>query len=189
MRWLLALLLMTFAAMTSAQPVQSEAEALADDAAQYAAQFSVAPDEALRRLKSAGSERLLRPTALLVSSPPASRESRPSIRPILRIAALLTGTDPVSEWKTAGVPVVFRTGSEGYRCAGARAPAQAPDRLPNRSAQRARRRLRPAHRRGRAAGHSGGREPARPRGDPRPRRAGRRRAGAGRDQRAQRVRT
>src|SRR5438874_12351105 len=37
---------------TRAQPVQTQAEALADDAIQYAAQFGVPPDEALRRLRA-----------------------------------------------------------------------------------------------------------------------------------------
>ena len=44
--------LVTACAAQSAQPVQTQAEALADDATQYAAQFGVSPDEALRRLKA-----------------------------------------------------------------------------------------------------------------------------------------
>ena len=35
-----------------AQPVQTQEQALAEDAVQYAAQFRVAPEEALRRLKA-----------------------------------------------------------------------------------------------------------------------------------------
>jgi len=35
-----------------AQPVESRDQALAEDAAQYAAQFGVSPAEALRRLKA-----------------------------------------------------------------------------------------------------------------------------------------
>ena len=37
---------------TSAQPVQTQAEALADDATQYAALSVCTPDEAIRRLKA-----------------------------------------------------------------------------------------------------------------------------------------
>ena len=52
MRWLLGLLLLTFAVAADAQAVQTQAEAIADDAIQYAAQFGVSPDEAARRLKA-----------------------------------------------------------------------------------------------------------------------------------------
>jgi len=111
MRWLLALLLMTFAAMASAQPVQSEAEALADDAAQYAAQFSVTPDEALRRLRAQ--------EATVAATDAIAREfvarlAGISIQhsPDFRVVVLLTGTDPVPEREAAGVPVVFRTGAK-----------------------------------------------------------------------------
>jgi streptogrisin C len=111
MRWLLALLLMTFAAMTSAQPVQSEAEALADDAAQYAAQFSVAPDEALRRLKAqeasvAATDGIAREFAARLAGISIQHS------PDFRIVVLLTGGDPVPEREAAGVPVVFRTGAK-----------------------------------------------------------------------------
>jgi len=110
MRWL-ALLLMTFAAMTSAQPVQSEAEALADDAAQYAAQFSVAPDEALRRLKAqeasvAATDGIAREFAARLAGISIQHS------PDFRIVVLLTGGDPVPERDAAGVPVVFRTGAK-----------------------------------------------------------------------------
>ena len=111
MRWLLALLLMTFAAMTSAQPVQSEAEAQADDAAQYAAQFSVAPDEALRRLKAqeasvAATDGIAREFAARLAGISIQHS------PDFRIVVLLTGGDPVPERDAAGVPVVFRTGAK-----------------------------------------------------------------------------
>ncbi len=111
MRWLLALLLMTFAAMTSAQPVQSEAEALADDAAQYAAQFSVTSDEALRRLKAqeasvAATDGIAREFAARLAGISIQHS------PDFRIVVLLTGGDPVPERDAAGVPVVFRTGAK-----------------------------------------------------------------------------
>ena len=102
---------MTFAAMASAQPVQSEAEALADDAAQYAAQFSVTPDEALRRLRAQ--------EATVAATDAIAREfvarlAGISIQhsPDFRVVVLLTGTDPVPEREAAGVPVVFRTGAK-----------------------------------------------------------------------------
>jgi len=102
---------MTFAAMTSAQPVQSEAEALADDAAQYAAQFSVAPDEALRRLKAqeasvAATDGIAREFAARLAGISIQHS------PDFRIVVLLTGGDPVPERDAAGVPVVFRTGAK-----------------------------------------------------------------------------
>src|SRR5258708_8027663 len=52
MRWLLSLLLLTFATNARPEPVQTQAEALADDAVQYSARFDVTPEEALRRLKA-----------------------------------------------------------------------------------------------------------------------------------------
>ena len=52
MRWLPALLFAAFAAVATAQPVQTQNEALADDAIQYAAQFGILPSEALQRLKA-----------------------------------------------------------------------------------------------------------------------------------------
>jgi len=51
MRWILALLLLVSGAAL-AQPVETRDEALAEDAAQYAGQFRVPADEALRRLKA-----------------------------------------------------------------------------------------------------------------------------------------
>ena len=52
MRWLAWLLPLMIPAPAWAQPVETQAEALADDALEYAAQFGVMPDEALRRLKA-----------------------------------------------------------------------------------------------------------------------------------------
>ena len=52
LRRFLALVLLTLAATVSAQPVKTQAEAIADDAAQYAAHYRVPGDEALRRLKA-----------------------------------------------------------------------------------------------------------------------------------------
>jgi streptogrisin C len=111
MRWLLALLLMTSAAMASAQPAQTETEALADDAAQYAAQFGVQPNEALRRLKALD--------ASVATTDEIAREFAPRLAgiaiehsPIFRIVVLLTGIDPVPGREAAGVPIVFRVGAK-----------------------------------------------------------------------------
>ena len=52
MRWPLALLSFSFTTAAAGQPVQTQAEAIADDAIQYAAQFGVTPDEGVRRLRA-----------------------------------------------------------------------------------------------------------------------------------------
>jgi hypothetical protein len=51
MRWFLAWWLVV-ATAASAQPVQTQTQALSDDAIQYAAQFGVTLDEALLRLRA-----------------------------------------------------------------------------------------------------------------------------------------
>jgi hypothetical protein len=105
------LLLLACAAPLSAQPVQTQAEALADDASQYAAQFGVTPDEALRRLKAQQSS-----VAAIdaIASEFADRLAGISIQhaPDYRIVVLLTGSEPVADRNAAGVPIVFRTGAK-----------------------------------------------------------------------------
>jgi hypothetical protein len=110
MRWLLALLLVPFSPAASAQAVETRAEALADDAAQYAAQFSVSTDEALRRLKAqeasvAGTDAIAREFADRLAG--ISIEHSPTFR----IVVLLTGGEPVPDRSAAGVPIVFHTGA------------------------------------------------------------------------------
>jgi hypothetical protein len=111
MRWPLALLSFSFATVAAAQPVQTQAEALADDAIQYAAQFGVTPDEAVRRLRaqqdSVGAIEALRPEF-------ANRLAGISIEhlPDYRIVVLLTGDEPVADRVSAGVPIIFRTGAK-----------------------------------------------------------------------------
>jgi streptogrisin C len=110
MRWLLALLLLIGAA-AAAQPVQTQAEALADDAEQYAAQFGVTADEALRRLK-AQQESVAVTDAIAKEF--ADRLAGISIEhsPEYRIVVLLTGTQSVADRSAAGVQIVFRTGAK-----------------------------------------------------------------------------
>jgi streptogrisin C len=110
MRWLLALLLLIGAA-AAAQPVQTQAEALADDAEQYAAQFGVTADEALRRLKAqqesvAVTDAIAREFADHLAG--ISIEHSPEYR----IVVLLTGSQSVADRSAAGVQIVFRTGAK-----------------------------------------------------------------------------
>ena len=111
MRWLLALLVLTSATNAPGQPVQSHAEALADDAVQYAAQFGVAPGEALRRLKA---QQASVEVTDGIAREFASRLAGISIEqsPDYRIVVLLTGSEPVTERRAAGVPIIFRIGAK-----------------------------------------------------------------------------
>jgi hypothetical protein len=111
MRWLLALLLMLYAAAAAAQTVQTHREALAEDAEQYAAQFRVTPDEALRRLKA---QQASVAVTEAMEGEFADRLAGIAIEhsPDYRIVVLLTGTTPVADRIAAGVPVVFRTGAK-----------------------------------------------------------------------------
>ena len=108
MRWLIALLLLACAATAPAQSVQTQAEALAEDAAQYAAQFQVSPAEALRRLKAqqdsvAATDSIAREFADRLAG--ISIEHSPTFR----IVVLLTGDLAVPDRTAAGVPIVFLT--------------------------------------------------------------------------------
>ena len=111
MRWLIAVLIMAFAGAAQAQPVQTRAEALADDAAQYAAQFRVTPDEAIRRLKAqqasvAATDAIARQFADRLAG--ISIEHTPQFR----IVVLLTGIDTPIDQIYSGIPVVFRGGAK-----------------------------------------------------------------------------
>lgn len=110
MRWLLALMMLVFAVPLRAQPAQSQNEALADDAEQYAAQFKVSPDEALRRLRA---QQQSVPVTNSIAREFADRLAGIAIEnlPQYRIVVLLKGDEPVAERTAAGVPVVFRTGA------------------------------------------------------------------------------
>jgi len=93
-----------------AQPVESDAEALAEDAVQYAGAFHVSPDEALRRLTA--QEASFAATDAIVREF-AERLAGISIEhaPVYRIVVLLTGDQPVADRAASGVPIVFRTGA------------------------------------------------------------------------------
>jgi hypothetical protein len=111
MRWLFALFTIALTAAVQAQPVQTQAEALADDATQYAAQFDVTPDEAVRRLKAQQSGAA---TTDAIAREFADRLAGISIQhtPDYRIVVLLTGTEQVADRSASGVPIVFKTGAK-----------------------------------------------------------------------------
>jgi hypothetical protein len=111
MRWLFALFTIALTAAVQAQPVQTQAEALADDATQYAAQFGVTPDEAVRRLKAQQSGAA---TTDAIAREFADRLAGISIQhtPDYRIVVLLTGTEQVADRSASGVPIVFKTGAK-----------------------------------------------------------------------------
>jgi hypothetical protein len=101
MRWFLAWWLVV-ATAASAQPVQTQTQALSDDAIQYAAQFGVTLDEALLRLRAQ--------QASVAATDAIAREFAPRMAgisiehsPEYRIVVLLTGPEPVAERSVAGV--------------------------------------------------------------------------------------
>jgi streptogrisin C len=94
--------------------VETQTEALTEDAVQYAARFGVSPDEALRRLRAQQSSVA---ATDLIRSEFGARLAGISIehRPEYRIIVLLTGSDPVADRSASGVPIVFRTGAKATR--------------------------------------------------------------------------
>lgn len=94
-----------------AQPVQTQTEALAEDAVQYAGAFGVDLDEALRRLKA---QQASVSATDAVAREFADRLAGISIEhsPTYRIVVLLTGDNPVTDRSADGVPIVFRTGAK-----------------------------------------------------------------------------
>ena len=111
MRWLFAFLILALAAGAGAQPVQAAGEALAEDAIQYAAQFRVTPDEALRRLAA---QQASVPATDAIAREFADRLAGISLEhsPQYRIVVLLTGSEPVAQRSAAGVPILFVTGAK-----------------------------------------------------------------------------
>ena len=98
----------------SAQPVQTQTEALSEDAAQYAGAFGVTADEALRRLKGQA--------ASVAATDAIAREFSDRLAgisiehaPAYRIVVLLTGDRPVTNRSADGIPIVFRTGARATR--------------------------------------------------------------------------
>ena len=111
MRLLFVFLLLAFGTPAMAQTVDTRTEALTQDAAQYAAQFAVAPAEALRRLKAqeesvAATDAIAREFAGRLAGISVEHD------PEYRIVVLLTGSEPVAERTAAGVPILFRTGAK-----------------------------------------------------------------------------
>ena len=117
MRWFLALLLFGLSAVGHAQAVQTQGQAIADDAEQYAAQFGVTADEAARRLKA---QQATVPATEAISREFAGRLAGISIEhsPVYRIVVLLTGAEPVADRMAADVPIVFRTGFKATHAQG-----------------------------------------------------------------------
>ena len=109
MRWLFALAL-ALAAEVSAQTVQTQSEAIADDAIQYAAQFSVTPSEALRRLQAQEASVAI---TSAIAREFSDRVAGISIShsPDFRIVVLLTGDEPISDRSVSGIPIHFQTGA------------------------------------------------------------------------------
>jgi hypothetical protein len=110
MRWILAILLLSLATVAVAQPLETRGQALEEDAIQYAGQFRVTADEALRRLKA---QQESSAATQAIAHEFADRLAGISIEnaPIYRIVVLLTGSEPVADRSAAGVPIVFRTGA------------------------------------------------------------------------------
>ena len=111
MRWLQALMLLSMANLAWAQPVQTQVEALREDAEQYAAQFGVAPEEALRRLRA---QQDSVDATDAIAREFADRLAGISVEhsPEFRIVVLLTGNEPVADRSAVGVPIIFRTGAK-----------------------------------------------------------------------------
>ena len=94
--------------------MKTQAGAIADDGAQYAAQYRVAVDEAVRRLQA---QQATVAATDAIANEFASRLAGISIEhsPEYRIVVLLTGAEPVADRKAVGVPIVFRTGARATR--------------------------------------------------------------------------
>src|SRR4051794_30209232 len=110
MRSVLAFLCFCLATAAAAEPVQTATGSLEDDAIQYAAQFGVTPDEALRRLQA---QQASVSATDAIRAEFADRLAGISIehQPTYRMIVLLTGAGPVPDRSAGGVPIVFRTGA------------------------------------------------------------------------------
>src|SRR6059058_2931220 len=114
MKWLFAFLLLALSGAAAAQPVQTQTQALTEDAVQYAARYGVTPDEALRRLRL---QQASVAATEMIRSEFASRLAGISIehKPEYRIVVLLTGNEQVIDQLYSGVPIVFKTGAKATR--------------------------------------------------------------------------
>lgn len=111
MRLIFALLLLFSAAVAASEPVENREQAFGEDSIQYAAQFRVTPQEAVRRLKAQ--------EASVAATEAIAREFQERLAgisiehsPDYRIIVLLTGSEPVAGRSTGGIPIVFRTGAK-----------------------------------------------------------------------------
>jgi hypothetical protein len=111
MRAVLFFLVLALSVPLPAERMQTQAEALTDDAIQYAAQFEVTPDEALRRLRAQ--------QASTAATDAIAREFGSRLAGIsiehsrhYHIAVLLTGSEPVADRTVSDVPIVFHTGAK-----------------------------------------------------------------------------
>lgn len=113
-RFLSMLGLLSLASIASAQPVQTQAQALTDDGVQYAARFGVTVDAAVRRLRA---QQATVAATDAISSEFASRLAGISVehRPDYRLVVLLTGERPVPDRVASGIPIIFRTGAKATR--------------------------------------------------------------------------
>lgn len=111
MRWIVALLLLSFAGIASAEPVETREQALFEDAIQYSAHFQVSPEEALRRLKA---QQASAAATDAIAREFADRLAGISIEhsPDFQIIVLLTGSEPVADRNAAGIPIIFKTGAK-----------------------------------------------------------------------------
>jgi len=111
MVWSFAAAVALTTAAAAAQPVETWDEALAEDAVQYAAQFRVSPEEALRRLKA---QQATVAATDAIAKEFADRLAGISIEhlPAYRIVVLLTGGEPVADREAAEVPIIFHTGAK-----------------------------------------------------------------------------
>jgi streptogrisin C len=110
MRWLF-LVLLFFTSAGQAQTPLTRAQAVGEDALQYAAKFDVSVAEATRRLRVqeasvSATESIAREFAARLAG--ISIEHVPEYR----IIVLLSGTEPVLPRMFDGVPIVFRTGAK-----------------------------------------------------------------------------
>jgi streptogrisin C len=123
-RWLVAFLLFVVASPAVAQPaptgsrIQTNDEALAQDAGEYARQFGVSQPEAERRLRALADSVATTDSIELVYR---DRIAGVSVehKPVLRILVYLTGDTPVPDriLRAGGmvVPIIFRTGAKASR--------------------------------------------------------------------------
>ena len=92
----------------------SRAEALEQDAGQYAIQHRVEPAEAIRRLRA---QQASVAVTDVIAREFADRLAGIAIEhtPDFRIVVLLTGSEPVASRTSGAVPIVFRTGARATR--------------------------------------------------------------------------